>query len=75
LVDNFIHYFILSEIIFFANIEYKIIIKTSGDKKYNTKFAVENPEYFKRISAEIKIIKAKIKIIYFLRKLFFFSFL
>ena len=34
---------------------------------------MENPEYFKEISAEIKIIKANIKIIYFFRKLFFFS--
>jgi len=67
LVDDFIHYFILSEIIFFANIEYRIIIKNSGNKKYKIKFAVENPEYFKEISAEIKTIKANIKIIYFFR--------
>ena len=76
MVNDFVHYLILSEIIFFANKEYKIIIKISGDKKYKIKFIVENPVNFKRISAKIKNVKAKIKIIYFFKsKIFKFFFL
>ena len=46
---------------------YRINNKIMGEIEYSIKFTKEKPENFRSISAKIKIIKAKEKIIYFFK--------